>query len=319
MSGRIPTKERLMAWVDDYAAREDLDAARTLFLTKFASYASAASESWAKVDTLMRQCRCSERMLQKMRAEFEAAGVLENTGRFHTLEESGRRVPLYRWAMFLDEFEGGSRGAPCAPEREPGVHRTEPSGAQGVHPHNELKELTPSDEGDAGAREAVFNRLEAAFPKLGLGATFRDRARSALKVLLDEGLNPDDLVEAAKRYAADRSWKRKDLGLDHWLHDRRFRAWWPDATLPLGEAGPEGDVRKPPSLPRDVAEAVYPAGLTNYLGGATWQEDGRMLVCRLGIQADEVRKRVGKALTALGVTVISTKDFEAHGRQQGVG
>lgn len=313
MSGRLPTKEKLMAWVDDYAEREGLDAARTLYLTKFASYASAASESWSKVDTLMRQCRCSERMLQKMRAEFEARGVLRNTGRFHVLEETSRRVPLYQWAMFLEEFEAEVSGARCAPEAGVGVHRTGPSGAQGVHLHNELKELTPSDEGDARthARDEVFERLERAVPKACLGNSERGAARRELDVVLDEGVDGELLVRAAERWAAGEGTKRKDLGLQFWLRDRRFRGSWPE-EVGAGQASAAAVALTPPSLPKDVAEVVYPAGLSSYLGGATWQDDGRVLVCRLSMQADEVRKRVLMRLREIGVRVVSAKELETE-------
>jgi hypothetical protein len=98
-------------------------------------------------------------------------------------------------------------------------------GAHTVHPHNEQIEQTPSDEGDAGAREGLFERLEEAYPKRGLGFTNRGRARIEFWKLLDGGVEAEALIAAAARYAADRTVKRADLGLDYWLADRKYRGW----------------------------------------------------------------------------------------------
>jgi hypothetical protein len=339
-AGPLLSKDKLLAWVEEYADREGLDAQRTLFLAKFAGFASAAMESWSKVDTLSRLARCSERMLQKMREEFVEAGVLELTDRFHTLEDTKRKVPLYRWALFLREMsEAGGSGAPCAPEGEARVHRNEGSGAQGVHPYNEPIEPTPSDEGEARARqrEALLVELEGAVPKACLGNTERHRARAALDELLDEGVEPAGLVAAARAWAADPKAKRKDLGLHYWLGDRRYRAWWPDepaaearaealapGLLPPGEVGPWV------AAMAAVQAHVGPTAFGSYLAPASLGQIGAdlYLVTATGVARDWVRDKCWQVVRArwaaadeLGreLQLVSRSEFEALMRQRGEG
>lgn len=338
-----------MRWVDDVAERDDLDCRETLLLTKFAAYADAGMESWAAVATLMRQSRSSERKVQYMLREFEARGYIRKTGELHRLPGSTRGVPIYVFCGFLADFEaeedagagragaGGPEGpttaaeaarmgAPGAPMDGHGCTDGGGMGAQGVHPHNEP--IEPTSPGGEGARaragepggdfEALFGRLEAAFPRLGLGATFRDRARAALKALLAEGADGEALVAAAGRYAADRTWKRKDLGLDHWLHDRRFRAWMAEPEGAAVSAGDAGAVGGPPELPRDVADVVFSQGrdwVASWLNRAVWREaDGeRVLACATGIGRDRVRERVGARLAEIGVSVVSVKELPPAG------
>lgn len=239
----VPTKEGLMRWVDETAAADGLDCRETLLLTKFAAYADADMCSWAKIATLERQARSSERKVRLMLRDFEAAGYIRRTGRTHTLEDSGREVPIYAWDGYLDEVKGRvSRalptGAPCAPETTLGGTDDTATGAQGVPLYkNPLEPTSPDGEG-ARAREALFERLEAAYPKRGLGFTNRGRARSAFDGLADEGLDLEKLIRAAKGYAEDAKGKRGDQGLDYWLVDRKYRGWWPEAQLPFDDAKP---------------------------------------------------------------------------------
>lgn len=323
-----------MRWVDDVAERDGLDCRETLLLTKFAAYAQADMTSWAKVDTLERQSRSSERKVQYMLRDFEARGYIRRSGRMHTLAESGREVPVYVWAGFLDDFAAEAApasGARRAPEASLGCTDGGGTGAQGVHPQIEPIEpnlSSPGGEERARTREAVFLELEGAFPKPGLGATHRDRARAALWTLLDEGFEAPQLVAAAKGYAADRGWKRKDLGLDHWLHDRRFRAWMPDPELPLGAPGAAGDpgehgfVEK---LRHAVKPHVDDGKFGSYVQPLAVVERGATayVIARTGFARDwvlgHVWRRVEGAWRAAGETraliLITKTDFEALGRQ----
>jgi hypothetical protein len=355
-SGALLSKDKLLAWVEDYAEREGLDAQRTLFLAKFASFASAAMESWAKVDTLMRLARCSERMVQKMREEFVAAGVLEATGRFHTLEDTRRKTPLYRWKLFLDEATGaefggvcgpGASGAPGAPEPDARVHGTAPSGAQGVHPQIEPREPnSPSGEGEARARqrEALLVRLEAAAPRASLGNTIRDHVRAALDDVLDgdeleAGVDGEALVAAARAWAADPTFKRKDLGLQFWLRDRRFRRWLPEAADGAGEAGPAelapgllpaGEVGPWVRTMADVQARISAAAFGSYLAQASLGQIGEdlYLVTATRVARDWVRENCWAvvrerwaAADELGreLRLVSRSEFEAQMRQRGEG
>lgn len=339
VKGPLASKDKLLAWVEDYADREGLDAQRTLFLGKFAGFASAAMESWSKVDTLTRLCRCSERMLQKMREEMVAAGVLELTGRFHTLEDTNRKVPLYRWTLFLDELMAAPvSGAPCAPEGGSGVHGNGPSGAQGVHPQIEPIEPTPSDEGEARAREreALQVRIEAAAPKASLGNTIRDHVRSALAEVLAEGVDGEALVAAARAWAADPTFKRKDLGLQFWLRDGRFRRWLPEAGA-VGEAEVAG--LPPGILPagesaawmRAMAAAqtsIGPGPFVSWLSRASLGQvgEGFYLVAANGLARDWIKENCWRLIAEAWasaedrpLTLTSKSEFEALMRQMGEG
>lgn len=325
MSRRVPTKEALMRWVDDVAERDDLDAREALLLTKFAAYADADFTSWAKIETLMRQGRSGERKVQYMLRDFEARGYIRRTGRMHALEGSGREVPIYVWCGFLGDFQAEGTGAQRAPERAQGCTDGGGTGAQGVHPQIEPIEPTSPDGEGARAQasgkeedfERVFVQLEAAFPSLGLAATFRDRAKVALRSVLAEGVPGEALVAAAGRYAADKAWKRKDLGLDHWLHDRRFRHWLPQPELALDAGAAAAPAAEgPPALPSDVANVVYTQGrdwVASWLRKGEWREAGRVLVCALAVQRDEVVRRLGARLGDIGVTVACAKDLQMEG------
>lgn len=251
---KLPTKEGLMRWVDDAAELHDLDARETLILTKFASYADAAMEAWAAIKTLARQGRSSERKVQYVLREFEAKGFIRRTDRMHRIQGTTRDVPVYVFCGFLDELRGVSgTGARRAPIGMDGCTTSGAMGAQGVHPHNELMELTPSNEGETRAhpREALFDRLEQAYPKRGLGFTNRERARTALWQLLDEGLDGEDLVEAAKGFAGATPPRLKDLGLDYWLHDRRYRMTWPEPQLAFEDSRPASAAGHPKAAPAE--------------------------------------------------------------------
>lgn len=311
---KLPTKEALLRWADDTAERLDWGPREALLLSKFAAYADAAMEAWAAIATLMRQSRSSERKVQYMLRDFEALGLIRQTGKLHRISGTTRDVPIYVFCGFLEEFEAESMGARRAPIEVDGCTDGGGMGAQGVRPHNEQIEQTPSDEGDARAqeREALFEKLEAAAPKASLGNTIRDQARSELFALLDAGQDGEAVVAAAASWAADKAAKRRDTGLQFWLRDRKFRAWLPDAQDMRTEAKVLA-ANAAPSLPRDLAEAVYPKGLAKYMGGAVWIEAERLLVCRLEFQAGQVRAAARRELAALDVRVTSIKQRETEG------
>jgi hypothetical protein len=181
----------------------------------------------------------------------------------------------------------------------------------------------------AGEREALFGRLEAAFAKRGLGFTHRERAWGVFGELLDEGLDAERLILAAANYAADTSVKRKDLGLDHWLADRKYRGWWPEPAA-VAEARRETDQ---PGQADELWQAVWRtacAALEAELGAGTFGswlrpaflgEHGGALyvVAATGMAHDWIRdngwKRVAAAWRAVGggdrrLSLIGRKAFQ---------
>lgn len=231
---RMPTKEGLLKWVDDYADEHDLDAREALILTKFAAYADAAMEAWALVQTLARQGRSSERKVQYVLRDFETAGIIKRTGRMHRIPGTQRDVPIYAFCGYLDTLVARQEtGARRAPVKADGCTDGGVTGAQGVHPHNELIEQTPSDEGVARAREALFERLEKAYPKYGLSFTNRAQALAEFCALLDQGIDVELLIRAAAGWAEHPKGKKADVGLQYWLKDGRYRGTWPEQQLAL--------------------------------------------------------------------------------------
>lgn len=238
---RAPTKEGLMKWVDDYADEHDLDAREALFLTKFAAYADPSMQSWVLIATLARQARSSARKVQYMLRDFEASGVIRRTGYMHRIEGTTRDVPIYVFAGYIESLKPVSAtGAPRAPVRVDGCTESVAMGAQGVHPHKKSGIHSPSDEGETRApeRDALFSRLEKAYPKRALGFTQPAQARVEFEKLLDEGLDAALLIQSAAAFAADKAGKRSEQGLHYWLADRKYRGWWPEAKLAFEEAKP---------------------------------------------------------------------------------
>jgi hypothetical protein len=259
MSG---VKDQLLAWATD---QQQLDVASKFVLYRLAQFADGECCAWAKVDTLAFAVNVSARTIQYRLRDLEAAGLIRRTERVHRLEGSTRTVPIYQVAP---EAEGlglrQSMGAKSAPIDPHGCRIEGGMGAKGLHPHKELTGTEdPSGEGSmrAGEREALFGRLEAAFAKRGLGFTHRERAWGVFGELLDEGLDAERLILAAAAYAADPSVKRKDLGLDHWLADRKYRGWWPE--------------------PAAVAEAAVGVALPDHAAGEAWQAIWRTACARL--------------------------------------
>lgn len=335
MSAAPNMKTRLYQWVDD---QQQLGPREALILTKMAAYADADGCAWSKVATLAYESRSSERTVHYVLRKFEADGLIRDTGRKHRLDGTTRDVPIYQLAP---EVEGlGMRGS--IPAKAAGVPVDGCKSGGGIPAirlqTQEIMEFTPSDEGDASARDRLFERLEAAYPKRGLGFTNRGRARSELWALLDAGLDGELLVRAAVAYAADRSVKRADQGLDHWLADGKYRGWWPEpqlaldpgvkaATEGLGEhAAPEADQAVWRAVLDQLAEALPGGDFVNYVRPAALGVVGGALhvVALTGYGREQIKARIWRRLTttwaeadaqARPLTLVSRHDFEALVRQ----
>jgi hypothetical protein len=338
----LPTKEGLMKWVDDVAVELDLDPRATLVLTKFASYADASAQSWAAVKTLARQGRSSERKIQYLLRDFEAAGLIRKTGEMHRLPDSTREVPMYEFMGYLESLAApASMGARRAPIEGHGCTDGGGMGAQGVHPHNEPIEHTPSDEGDARAREAVFGRVEAAYPKRGLGFTNRPRALAAFLTLIGQGVDGEKLVAAAAAFALDRAGKATDQSLEFWLSDGKYRGWWPEAradeavpavsATPERLAAPDADCAVWRTVDAAACAALTESEYGSYLRRSFLALAGGQLlvVAATGVARDWIAQRCWRRIEGWWAAadaakrplkLVSKLEFEALSRQaEGVG
>jgi hypothetical protein len=252
-------KAVLMDWVDDQV---QLDARTKYILDKAARFADPHARGWVMVADIAERTNSSERTVQYALRRLEADGLIQRTGETKTLNEKSRfprKVPIYQFAPGVEGIDPAASGARIAPERSLGC-KGEPAGVQTVAPLKEpIGTDTPSDEGveRARQREALFERLEAAFPKRGLGFTNRNRAVEAFWRLLDEGLDVLDLIQAARSYASDRKGKAADQGLDYWLVDRKYRGWWPEAQLPMGGSSAGGAPNEAPGMATGDDQAVW--------------------------------------------------------------
>lgn len=327
---RIPTKEALLAWVEEVAMRDGLDPRRTLALGKFAGFADAAFESWAKNETLMFLSRSSERQVRKMLREFEDAGYFRNTGRTHRIEGSTRSVPLYVWAGFLDDFRAAAIPARRAPIEPHGGTGDEGMGAQGVPPHNEPRE--PSSEGEgARAREALFAELKAATPKRILAVSDQLAARDALDGLAAAGVDVGVLPGCMRRWAVDPLFtgRKVPVSLERWLASGMWEGSLPEASPAAVGAAAEGEPEHP--LLGVVLDAVRPfvgeGEMGSYLRPARIREaDGAAwLVALTGVARAWIERtcwpRLAEAWAAAGdaearpLRLISKTEFEALLRQ----
>lgn len=306
-----------------------------------AQYASMTGRSWVTMKVFLVETDLGgERTVQRGLADLKAAGVIAETGEWETYY--GRRYPVYQLSLDVgprntrerlqsalhDEDAADASASPGVSELSPqavwgdktGAPRgdeTDGLGVSVVTPKEEVnppfgREVKPS----TGAREALFDELVRVCPRSML--RFADLP-AAEKAWMGLGVAGEDLaaivgaLRDAPKHPEFKSRKHPPQ-LHDWLGKGMWRGWLPEPQLPLEASAPADATPKPPSLPKDVADVVFPAGLSGYLGGAAWDGERRVIVCRLGIQADEVRKRVLMGLRAIGVRVVSVREFEMEGQ-----
>lgn len=294
MSPREITKGDLLRWVDDLV---DLDAEATIIVTKLAAFADEECCGWAKVETLAKAARCSVRTAQYRLRVLIERGYIRDTGQRHRLKDSTRSVPVYLVGPLAEAVDNPSMGAEAAPiEPEYGCKTDGGMGAAACTPKEPKEPSRSSDELLTRARETDFDRLEAAYPRLGLGFTDRSMARRAFVDLVGGGADPAALIAAAAAYAADPVLKRRDygpVGLHRWLSEGRYRAWTPSAREDAPAA--KSPARTPFAGPAEVAEELVAAApsAAACLVGAGWREADRTVLAPSGWAATELERRVG--------------------------
>lgn len=292
--------------------------------------------AWPSKRTLAEDMMCSEKTVMRLLADLVSAGLLvrldvedKATGRTRTCgyyfpvqgrpplageiaafeREVGGRVTLVSpWEGDTDGTGEGDtgvtgRGTTVSPLYEPPL---KPESSD---------ELSTGEGEGAQAREILISEIEAAMPARLASVSDRDAYRAALGDLAAEGVDLADLPGCLGRWAVDPLFlgRKVPVPLEKWLRSGQWRGSLPAADAEAaGPPEPSPDAT-PPSLPKDVAGVIYPAGLATYLGGAEWRDGERLLVCRLGFQADEVRKRARAELFAAGVRVTCRKDLQREG------
>lgn len=305
-------KERLMAWAQGVEMCGDrrMDPAGGFLIYKMAQFADQGGCAYVHVPSMAADVRVSERTLQYRLREFEAAGLIRRTGRVHQMDTKAglRELPIYQLAP---EVEGlgftACSGAGSAPEQGASGAKSGAFGCKSLHPIS--KPIEPTSEtnvSSAGerAREALFEEVQGAFHPRGLGFTHLDRARTWLWRLLDEGLDGALLVRAAAAYAADRTVKNRDVGLDAWLANGRWRAWAQAAPANDGAAAPvlQATFAGPPALRAALAKRLpNDAALKTTLDVCGWDAPSRTLTPRTTFAHDWLRQHMRGLAEAEGI------------------
>ena len=297
-------KEDLLEWVDK---RYELDLASKFILYKLAQYADAECCAWAKVATLSKHANCSERTVQNRLLMLREKGYLRDTGRTHRLEETRRSVPIYQLAPQVDGLGRKQRrdddpapirpratGANSAPIENLRVQESTPSGAAACTPY-ELKEPNESSNElstQAREREAMFDQVERAYPRAGLGVSDRSMAWRAFLDLVAAGVDMGQLVEAAGRYAADPMLRKRDFGpvsLQRWLAEGRYRGWLAQDDEPRQSAAPRSAFAGPAELRAAVAQAKGETFAASYVDRSGWDDQAKAIVPWSSTAAERLR------------------------------
>jgi hypothetical protein len=304
-------KERLAAWATEAADDADLDTVSAFIIYRLSLFADAECCAWAAVETLAKGVRKSVRTVQYRMRELEEAGLVRNTGRVHMTEtERPRPVPIYQLAP---EVEGlgkragrGATGADSAPVAAPTGAENEAYGCNRAAPvMKELKGTESFASLRAGAREpdyADFERVEAAYPQLGLGFTNRTAAWAAFQAVVLEGAEPAELAGCAERYAADPVLKTRQYGpvsLDKWLSEGRWRGW--RASARQASAGMGAGL--PLELTAAVVARLGAKWAAQLLEGAKWRVRARALVCASDRRAEKLLADMADWFSEQGIGV----------------
>lgn len=307
------TKEKLLAWAQgvETCGERRMDPAGGFMLYKLAQFADAECCAWSAVSTLAAAVRVSERTVQYRMREFEAAGLIRRTGRVHQIETKAgvRELPIYQLAPAVEGLGfTACSGAASAPQDGASGAKSGAFGCKSLHPI--IEPIEPNSETNVssageGAREALFDEVQGAFHPRGLGFTHLDRARAHLWRLLDDGLDGAVLVRAAAAYTADRTVKNRDVGLDAWLANGRWRAWsGTGAAANDGPAAVAATFAGPPALRAALAKRLRdPAPLTTTLDLCGWDAPSRTLTPRTTFARDWLRQHMAGLVEAEGITL----------------
>lgn len=318
------------------AAQRVPDRSAQHVLEKMARWAQADDCVWLKVEIIAFEMGCTERTVQRS-IEYLLAmddARLERTPRKHTYK--GKVYPVYRLrldigpkntteAMRLAKeaaTEPADLGVtPTSPQEiSPDTHVT-PTGDTGdalgvtpVTPHHLKAEIELEIKPKTGAREAAFERLLSAWSAVAPHRVSRVRDWPVFEAMCEAGFEPEAMAAAAIRCLAEDPDVRakRVLALYRWLGEQRFEFWAPKA----GEAAERSAIGD--AVPPDVVEALGAAFLASWARDAEWRPAERLLITRLGLQADRIRADKRAELAAHGVRVLSRAELETMTETQGV-
>jgi hypothetical protein len=293
-------KDELLAWVN---GQFQLDVTSKFILYRLAQFADADCCAWSEVATLAKAVNVSERTIQYRLRDMEAEGLLEDTGRKHTLEfsKNGRKVPIYQVAPGIVGLDRSARpaesmGAKSAPIDGDGCKIDGVMGASCCTPIEPIRTegaYAPT----AGAREIDpegFGEAFEAYPIDGLKRTNVPEARAAWVVVAAEA-GVAELVAAVKAFRADPALAKGDFGapgLHRWLGEERWRAYvgrpGSAPVLPPRAAAGSAWAPLPDGLRASFAESFTPAQAGSY-GPVGWIADGRIVVVATGVGRDWFR------------------------------
>jgi hypothetical protein len=144
----------------------------------------------------------AERTVQYALRRLEADGLIRRTGEMHTLNEGSRfprKVPIFQIAPGVEGVDPlAASGAKSAPEPDALGCKAELAGVQLGAPRNELiRTDTPSDEGDARARELAFETAGSGLSEARVGLHQPGPGAGEFWRLLDDGIDVEGLIRAA--------------------------------------------------------------------------------------------------------------------------
>ena len=319
-----PTKAQLFQWVDD---QTQLDAPVKYLLEKLASYAGADNCAWAKIDTLAKHINRSDRQVQNYLKILKESGLIKDTGRKYRLKDSTRSVPWYE-LLVADKSEPE---VVCEPEVW--VKHASPIDGVWVKPEASMGEahftciepIEPkgANAPSASAREGlkiIFSELEAAMPPRMFAFGDRDAAIEAFIALADQGVEVGELPGCMRRMAVDPVFVSRKFpqGLDGWLIQHRFRAWWPGTEASASSAAATSASKGPPRFPDGPVRTGFVAAkgetfVASYLDAAGWDAGQRLIAPRTVTARDRLRE-VRDVLRSVGVSI---GDVEKLGQLEG--
>ena len=147
-----------------------------------------------------------------------------------------------------------------------------------------------------------FGEALSAYPASGRGITNVPAAEEAWVAARTKAGGDVRLLAAVRAYAADPMLKRRDFGapsFQRWLRESRWRAW-----LTEGEAQAGLPTWAGPDAVRDIAARVLGDGpMASYFDPARWDSERRLVVTPTRYAADQLTRRIGRDLHALGVGI----------------
>lgn len=314
---------------DPVDAKGRLDRNAKDILKTMAPWADAEGEVWAAVAVLAMECACSERTVQRALKTLKACGLLIETGATKTY--NGRVYPMYRMPVetghastvrrLKAEREAARQAAwgdtDVTPTGDFGVTPVSPQDVTDVTPRGDTGVTLIGKEITQGLKPSASVRASEVAGKLWAGKAPERVApvhveRAWLDAVRRTGESDARLLSAVRAAVSrDPDFGRgKAMNLDRWLDEGRFMAWLPDDGAVA--QGPAASGWMGPDTVRAAVEAAMgTAAVASYLAPATWDEGLGAIVAATRMAADRLREGAGRALKALGVTVMTRG--AAHG------